>query len=219
MVLSGILHVQEETLFASVEAIIAALAVILAGVAVQASVYIRRSEFEDIYIQRYWEILNRIPVNLRVQLIGESDLEAVFERDAINGAQVSSEEQALWDYLALCEDEIDLRKIGRVTDETWVEWCASIETSIGGYPYRNMLEHIMKKLNVSAETLQTVDPTLTSEFNHLPFSNLRYIYYLQSQEDGPKIAPLEWPTRELGITSWARGRRQRLFGKLEIPLR
>lgn len=175
---------------------------------VQTATYVRRSEFEDIYIQRYWEILSRIPVDLRVQLIEEKELRDVLVED-------SNVEQALWDYLALCEDEIDLRKIGRVTDETWAVWCHSIEDSIGGYPHRPMLEHVMEKFGVTADQLRCSDPTDREALKHLPFDNLRHIYLLQSQGNAHRVDPKKWPTKEAGVLSWASGRRMKLFGRLK----
>ncbi|MBK5237488.1 MAG: hypothetical protein JJE28_00050 [Actinomycetales bacterium] len=43
------------------------------------------------------------------------------------------------DYLQLCEDEIDLRKLGRVTDNTWEFWATAIVSQSQDWPYGDEL--------------------------------------------------------------------------------
>lgn len=76
----------------------------------------RVRDFELAYIQRYWQIYDRlallIPERSRVECSTPLD-------DAQYSACVS--------YIDLCEDELDVRAAGWVSDSTWKLWTASIE--------------------------------------------------------------------------------------------
>ena len=68
----------------------------------------RHREFENMYVNRYWSISKGLP---RRCVYGHSDYEA-------NNDELT----ALNEYLLLCEDELDLRKRGFITDQTWEIW-------------------------------------------------------------------------------------------------
>jgi hypothetical protein len=62
-------------------------------------------EFEHLYVERYWVLMDKRSVGFVVkERITKED------RPVVRG------------YLQLCEDEIDLRRIGRITDSTWQFW-------------------------------------------------------------------------------------------------
>lgn len=68
-------------------------------------------ELEMQYLERFWAVMDRRSLGLKLEEAGST------------GDQVSREDQAvLREYLALCEDQIELRKLGRVTDHTWGYW-------------------------------------------------------------------------------------------------
>ena len=62
-------------------------------------------DFEMLYVQRYWQLMDRRSARLVNRGIAKSR-----DREVIRA------------YLQLCEDEVDLRRTGRVTDSTWVFW-------------------------------------------------------------------------------------------------
>lgn len=66
-------------------------------------------EFEALYIARYWELMDRRSIRWVV-----ADRQSRLDVVVVKG------------YLQLCEDEIDCRRIGRVTDGTWDFWRAAI---------------------------------------------------------------------------------------------
>ncbi|WP_431710465.1 hypothetical protein [Glutamicibacter uratoxydans] len=72
----------------------------------------RHREFENMYVSRYWSIANNLP---RRFVCGHPDYEAN-EKEVV----------ALTEYLLLCEDELDLRMRGFVTDQTWEIWAEGI---------------------------------------------------------------------------------------------
>lgn len=63
-------------------------------------------DFELLYIQRYWDIMDRCSPHFALTGSTRGDHDLVVIRD----------------YLQLCEDELDLRSIGRITTDTWREW-------------------------------------------------------------------------------------------------
>lgn len=72
----------------------------------------RHREFENMYVQRYWDIASRLPTRF---VHGHADY-----------VPNASEENALCDYILLCEDELDLREQGYITDRTWQIWMSGI---------------------------------------------------------------------------------------------
>lgn len=158
------------------------------------SLYIRRREFEDIYIQRYWEILNRIGPRLRVQLMMGEDHILDREKDGVSDEEL----KALWDYLLLCEDEIDLRAQGNVTDETWAVWSSSICDSVRRFPHRPMFLYIEKQFD---------EHPIATKPEERPFQQLRKVYANESSIEDPWAESGRWRN---AFTSWLSGRRYAL---------
>jgi hypothetical protein len=75
-------------------------------------------DFESMYVQRYWTIMDRRSRTWTLE--GQYDSE-----DRVIARQ----------YLLLCEDEIDLRARGRITDATWAFWGDAILTQATAAPY------------------------------------------------------------------------------------
>lgn len=170
------------------ESVIAAIGVLVAFfaalTALPATLYIRRREFEDIYVQRYWSISDRIPLNFRIGLKDRSDVVAYLE-----GIDEKTK-TALWDYLALCEDEIDLRIKGQITDETWDIWGPTIQGTMGAYPYKEILHHFEEEM--AKQGLSQAE---------MPFSNLRALASMPTNECYD-------PYRRNNFAKWLSGRRQ-----------
>lgn len=79
-------------------------------------------EFEALYVARYWEIMDR-----------RSD------SWVLSGRTKRSDSVVARSYLQLCEDEIDCRRIGRVTDNTWVFWRDAILSQTSAAEYKRAL--------------------------------------------------------------------------------
>ncbi|MGW6489638.1 hypothetical protein [Streptomyces sp. NPDC055056] len=81
----------------------------------------RVKAIEDAYVERYWQILDRLPPEA---LVGQERL-----------APLSREEcQTVRLYLRLCEDELELRQLGWVGRETWRQWRPGIKAQLGQWP-------------------------------------------------------------------------------------
>lgn len=105
-----------------------AAAAIFAGFQLLAARTQRHRDFENLYVQRYWQILDRMPD--RLYLNHEIP------------APDSDERRLAVAYLRLCEDEVDLRKQGYITDRTWAIWSDGILAQLQGTVYVNVLaEH------------------------------------------------------------------------------
>jgi hypothetical protein len=79
-------------------------------------------DFEMLYVERYWRIMDNRSTEWR------------------NGGDLQpSDRGVVQDYLQLCEDEIDLRKLGRVTDNTWGFWANAIVAQTKSGPYAHEL--------------------------------------------------------------------------------
>jgi hypothetical protein len=83
-------------------------------------------DFEMLYVQRYWAIMDKRRSEWRNNPLGHAQLHA-------------EDEVLIRDYLQLCEDEIDLRSLGRVTDNTWSFWAAAITGQTSTAPYSQFL--------------------------------------------------------------------------------
>jgi len=75
-------------------------------------------EFELLYVQRYWDLMDRRS-----------------EQMALNGAPQPSDRTVVHAYLQLSEDELDLRRLGSVTDSTWTFWGTAITDQAGSSLY------------------------------------------------------------------------------------
>lgn len=84
----------------------------------------RHREFENLYVQRYWSLLDRM-----------SD-----ELYSGSGNESKEDARTIIAYLRLCEDEIDLRQQGFVSDQTWKIWAWGITEQMEQKPYRDQLK-------------------------------------------------------------------------------
>jgi hypothetical protein len=80
-------------------------------------------EFEAMYIARYWQLMDRHST-----------------RWILRHRPQRADLIVAKDYLQLCEDEIDCRRIGRVTDSTWGFWRDAILSQVGEPAYRYALD-------------------------------------------------------------------------------
>lgn len=86
----------------------------------------RHREFELVYVQRYWQIIDGLSFDI--------------------GTEVSMESLTVHDlrlcmqYLRLCEDELDLRKRQFITDETWDIWAPGIKWQLNRQPFAQLMD-------------------------------------------------------------------------------
>jgi hypothetical protein len=117
------------------------------GVAVVAAIWVaanqlrsqnrqQHREFENLYVQRYWSIMDQFSADYRLRA----------KRTDLTDADL----MACHSYLELCEDEADLFEAHRITPETWSIWKQGIN-------YMLNQEHFVKLLADSpSETYKTL---------------------------------------------------------------
>lgn len=174
------------------------IAVFTTFLGVRASMYVRRREHEDIYMTRYWQIIDRIGIDLRINLVDPEKIDEAMK------SLTAQQEVALWDYLALCEDQLDLRASGNVTDETWDLWGPSISGTMMSFPYGPVLARFRTKF---------IERGI--EEHEQPFSNLRKLVDSQknhiSKYGSLDSYILEDPFQKNRLRRWMSGHRQSLF--------
>ena len=86
----------------------------------------RHRAFEDLYLQRYWSLADKLSI------------ECDPGRAAASTGILEQDEGVLRAYLRLCEDQIEMRKLGWVTRETWRLWADGIRANVSSWPYQEV---------------------------------------------------------------------------------
>lgn len=81
----------------------------------------RVRQFEDMYVLRYWEIMDRLSLPA-LRGDGTDPLEP-------------SDEKAVRAYFRLCEDELQLREDAWISDSTWEIWALGIRQQMNSSPF------------------------------------------------------------------------------------
>lgn len=121
----------------------------------------RVRDYELAFMQRYWTLIDRIPSPRS----GEPHDAGPRDRD---------ERAAIELYLELCEDEIDQRRLGLISDATWRMWRDGIGSALGSEPYATTWKNVRDRdpnrfdclkefsRHRDAETLAAYDPCTLS---------------------------------------------------------
>lgn len=110
-----------------------AVGVFLAWLTLRAARRQRLRQFETIYVQRYWTLMD-----------GLSTDAAAGRR---SGGLAESDEKIARAYIRLCEDELELRREGWISAVTWRIWRDGIAAQMGRWPFCeawNRIEHANK---------------------------------------------------------------------------
>lgn len=99
--------------WADIATIVTAVAVLIAILTFVGDRQQRHREFENLYVQRYWTVVDRHSNAFQVR-----------------GEMRKSDERVVVDYLRLCEDQIEVRGLGLITHKTWRVWGPSIRAAV-----------------------------------------------------------------------------------------
>jgi hypothetical protein len=105
--------------WASVAQIVTGIAFVFAALQIREARKQLHRELENLYVQRYWKILDQMPTwghDLRQRRV----------------------KVGLLRYMQLCEDEIDLRSHGRITDDTWRIWSIGMIVAARGISFQRV---------------------------------------------------------------------------------
>ena len=102
---------------------ITAIAILFAGWQLLFHSRAMHRELEMAYVSRYWRLMDdRSPTFVLTREAGAEDEVVIFR------------------YLDLCEDEIELRMLGRVTDGTWGFWAKAMHQQASVPAYQAVLD-------------------------------------------------------------------------------
>src|SRR3954468_10915936 len=94
---------------------------ILTMLSLRASQRQRLRQFETLYVQRYWALLDRLSLT---GLRGDATDEVSAEDERVVRA-----------YLRLCEDQLELRRLGWIGTSTWAIWIDGMRAQLGRRPF------------------------------------------------------------------------------------
>jgi hypothetical protein len=118
--------------------VIADIALIVTAVGVLAAVFgLRQSnrerlrQFEAMYVQRYWSILDQLS-------LGALDMSAP-------GSVNADDRKAIRAYLFLCEDELEMRGRGYIADSTYKIWSEAAKAQLEQPMFEEVWNYLTKE--------------------------------------------------------------------------
>jgi hypothetical protein len=124
----------------------------------------RLRQFEEKYVERYWSILDEL--SLEALSLSDSDPDR-------------NDERAIRRYILLCEDELQMRKSGYISDSTYEEWVAGMRDQLTQPMFKAVWERV-KKEGISEE-----------DDGAFPYANLRHLLAAQNYKSGGSGDPLQ----------------------------
>ncbi len=106
----------------TVAIIVTAVGVLLAGVSLRGAQLQRNRQFESLYVQRYWSLMDRLSY--------EAGKRAPYETLGEN------DKKTLQQYLRLCEDQIEMRALGAITRSTYIIWATGMKGELQREPVK-----------------------------------------------------------------------------------
>jgi hypothetical protein len=113
-----------------------AVGVLVAAFSVRAANSQRRRQFETIYVQRYWALMDQLSLDALKGCDPES-FHSKGPSTVDEGLDISqNDERIVRSYLRLCEDELELRREGWISYETWAIWQVGIAAQLRRWPFK-----------------------------------------------------------------------------------
>jgi hypothetical protein len=129
--------------------VIANIALIVTAVGVLAAVFgLRQSnrerlrQFEAMYVQRYWSILDQLSLNA----LGSFALDSIGDDDR----------KAIRAYLFLCEDELEIRGRGYIADSTYRIWSEAARAQLEQPMFKAVWEQVAKEATFPYQHLKAL---------------------------------------------------------------
>jgi hypothetical protein len=123
---------REDRLVSEIALIVTALGVLGVMVGLRQSYRERLRQFESMYVERYWKILDQL------------SLEAV---KASPGAEAGrDDEKAIRNYILLCEDELEMRRNGYISDTTYRVWADGMRDQLKQPMFEKIWVEVIKEV-------------------------------------------------------------------------
>jgi hypothetical protein len=112
----------------SIATSVTAVGVVVAVLGLRASQRQRLRQFENLYVQRYWALMDKLSLEaLRGVVIGEPN---------------EDDEKIVRAYFRLCEDQIELRCAGWISDSSWSIWFDGMRAQLKRQPFQSLWEKV-----------------------------------------------------------------------------
>ena len=108
-------------ILSTLASVVTALAVVFAAGQLRVAREQSHRDFENLYVQRYWSLLDKFSVEATL--------------DEARAAATPADHAIALNYMRLCEDQLDMRRLGRITNKTWSFWSAAIQESMSEASY------------------------------------------------------------------------------------
>lgn len=135
------------TILAAVPGVATAIGVAIAAWQLRMSRKLAQLSFEDSLNKEYRSLAKDIPVNA---LIGE---------DINEHPEFSEVRECIYNYVDLCNEQIFLRKKGRITESTWREWAVGMQMNLNKPTFRRVWSEIKGALPQEFQELRKAEET------------------------------------------------------------
>lgn len=126
----------------AIASMVTALGVVFAGISIRAGLVQRHRQFEALYINRYWSLLDRL------------SSEAVITKQR----PISPDDRlAIRLYFQLCQDEIEMYQRGWITERTFEEWRQGMAAALKAEPFASEWSKYDKELRSETSTKKPLD--------------------------------------------------------------
>ena len=92
----------------------------------------RKREFEDLFVQRYWSIMDRLSTS-------------ALESRPNGGAVLDEDRRSVIAYLRLSEDELDLRARNWISQDAWELWRDGIASQLRRWPFEEVWRDVAQR--------------------------------------------------------------------------
>jgi hypothetical protein len=144
---------------ADVALFVTAAGLIAALFALRQSYRERLRQFEAMYVQRYWSIIDRLSL------------------DALGGSAAASpgpaDERAIRAYLLLCEDELEMRARGYIGDGTYRIWADGMRGQLAQPMFESVWEKVCSEPTFPYERLAALSSQVGASYDPLAASRPR----------------------------------------------
>ncbi|WP_328610567.1 hypothetical protein OG943_16060 [Amycolatopsis sp. NBC_00345] len=114
----------------NIASVITTVSVFLAMLSLRASQQQRRRQFETLYVQRYWALMDKLSL------------------DALRGVPMrdvgEDDERVMRAYVRLCEDQLELREKGWIGDSTWQIWAEGMRAQLQRWPFATVWKEMQQ---------------------------------------------------------------------------
>lgn len=119
--------------------LVTAVGVVFAGISLRGAQLQRNRQFEALYIQRYWALIDELAAEVAIGL--RRDLRP-------------EDEHVIRRYIQLCEDELEMYSRGWITDRTFQEWLPGMRAQLAEDPFAPVWKDVEREVEAEVSKRQ-----------------------------------------------------------------